>query len=53
MPYGLKNAPVILSDLINQSSKIVLDQYILVHIDDILVYSRNSQDHTYHLIHVM
>lgn len=37
----------------NQIFGLVLNHYVLVHINDILVYSKNSQDHITHLIYVV
>lgn len=53
MPYGLINALAILSDLMNKIFEPVLDQYVFVHVDDILVYLRNFEGHVDHLTHVM
>ncbi|GJV09676.1 reverse transcriptase domain-containing protein [Tanacetum coccineum] len=49
MPFGLTNAPVVFMDLINRVCKPYLDKFTIVFIDDILIYSRNKEDHANHL----
>ena len=49
MPFGLTNAPVAFMDLINRVFRPYLDQFIMVFINDILVYSINEQEHEQHL----
>jgi len=49
MPFGLINAPVAFMDLINRVFKPYLDQFVVVFIDDILVYLRTPEEHSHHL----
>lgn len=49
MPFGVTNAPSIFMDLMNRVFHPYLDQFIIVFIDDILVYSRTREEHAGHL----
>ena len=49
MPFGLTNALVALMDLMNRVFRPYLDQFVMVFIDDILVYFRDEQKHEQHL----
>jgi hypothetical protein len=49
MSFGLTNAPTYFMYLMNSVFMPELDEFVVVFIDDILVYSRNEQEHTMHL----
>ena len=49
MPFGLTNAPVAFMDLMNRVFRSYLDQFVVVFIDDILVYSKDEQEYEQHL----
>ena len=49
MPFGLTNPPVAFMDLMNQVFRPYLDKFVVVFIDDILVYSRDKEEHAQHL----
>ena len=49
MPFGLTNGPVAFMDLMNRVFRPYLDQFVVVFIDDILVYSRDEHEHEKHL----
>ena len=49
MPFGLTNAPPAFMDLMNRVFRPYVDQFIVVFIDDILVYSQDRESHDAHL----
>ena len=49
MPFRLTNAPAASTDLMNRVFRLYMNQFIVVFIDDILVYSKSMEEHVYHL----
>ena len=49
MPFGLTNAQAAFMDLMNRVFRPYVDQFVVVFIDDILVYSKDAQEHEQHL----
>ncbi|KAI3823046.1 hypothetical protein L1987_04472 [Smallanthus sonchifolius] len=49
MPFGSTNAPAVFMDLMNRVCKPYLDKFVIVFIDDILIYSKTKAEHEQHL----
>ncbi|GJS94284.1 putative reverse transcriptase domain-containing protein [Tanacetum coccineum] len=49
MPFGLTNAPAVFMDLMNRVCKPYLDKFMIIFIDDILIYSKSKEEHAEHL----
>ena len=53
MPFGLTNAPAAFMDLMNRTFQPYLDRFVVVFIDNILVYSKDEEEHEGHLRKVL
>ena len=53
MPFGLTNASASFMDLMHMVFQPYLDQFVVVFVDDILIYSQSKKEHEYHLMVVL
>ena len=53
MPFGLTNARTAFMDLMNRVFRSDVDQFVVVFIDDILMYSQDRENHDAHLREVL
>ena len=53
MPFGLTNAPAVFQALINDVLRDMLNQFVYVYLDDILIFSRNQEEHDRHVRRVL
>ena len=49
VPFGLKNAPATFMSLMNSVFNNYLDKFVFVFLDDIIIYSKNEEEHEEHL----
>nr|GEY34343.1 hypothetical protein [Tanacetum cinerariifolium] len=49
MPFGLTNVPAVFMDLLNRVCKPYLDKFVIIFIDDILIYPKCKEEHSEHL----
>jgi hypothetical protein len=49
VPFGLSNAPVVFMCLMNGIFREYLDKFVIVFLDDILIYSKSEEEHEQHL----
>jgi transposase InsO family protein len=53
MPFGLTNAPAVCQELVNNVLGECLDRYAIAYLDDILIYSKNEEEHVKHVTEVL
>lgn len=53
MPFGLTNAPAAFIDMMNRIFRPYLDKFVVVFIDDILIYLRSNEQHEDYLLWVL
>ncbi len=49
MPFGLSNSPVVFQALVNDVLRDMIDRFVFVYLDDILIFSQNEHDHVQHV----
>lgn len=49
MPFGLTNAPAVFQAMINDVLRDILDRFVFIYLDDILIFSRDLEEHGQHV----
>ena len=49
MPFGLTNAPAVFQHLMNDVFREYLDQFVVIYLDDVLIFSQNQREHEKHV----
>ena len=49
MAFGLTNAPAIFQDMMHDIFRKYLDHFVVIYLDDILIYSKNEKEHKHHV----
>jgi hypothetical protein len=49
MPFGLTNAPVVFQHLMNDIFREYMDEFVVVYLDDILIFSKDQETHDKHV----
>ncbi len=53
MPFGLTNAPAVFQHLMNDIFRKYMDEFVVVYLDDILIFSKNQENHDKHVCLVL
>uniref|UniRef100_A0A8C1MYK4 Gypsy retrotransposon integrase-like protein 1 n=1 Tax=Cyprinus carpio TaxID=7962 RepID=A0A8C1MYK4_CYPCA len=53
LPFGLSNAPAVFQALVNDVLRDMIDRFVFVYLDDILIFSSSFQDHVQHVRQVL
>jgi hypothetical protein len=48
-PFGLTNVPIVFQHMMNDIFREYLNHFIVIYLDDILIYSKNEEEHEYHV----
>jgi hypothetical protein len=49
MPFGLTNVPTIFQHMMNDIFREYLDYFVVIYLDNILIYSKNEEEHEHHV----
>jgi hypothetical protein len=53
MPFGLANAPAVLQAWINSVFRDMINNYVLIYLDDIVIFSNSREEHNIHIKQVL